>query len=103
MPGDQDARVAQHGPNYLDRCSPVRPPTAPETHPLAQGQATPWAREESPRPAWLPKRGRGRALVPAQSRRIALPSDPPGGARLPNRRSRRKWHSRRENSSLIDS
>ena len=49
MPGDQDARVAQHGPNYLDRCSPLRPPTAPETHPLAQGQATPWAREESPR------------------------------------------------------
>ena len=44
---------------------PTRPLSAPEAHPLAQGGPL------GPRPLapWVPKRGSGSALAPAQSRR----------------------------------
>ena len=44
---------------------PTRPLAAPEAHPLAQG-GPPGLRPLAP---WVPKRGSGSALAPAQSRR----------------------------------
>ena len=54
MPGDQDARVAQHGPNYLARCSPCGHP--PLQRPTRLPRLAPGPKRRA-LAAWVPKRG----------------------------------------------
>ena len=89
MPGDQDARAAPHASNGPGLQQPG--PAHRARDPPACRAALMGPRVEPPPLGRVPKRGRRRALVPANVvAEFALPFDLPGGARLPSRRSRRK-------------
>ena len=89
MPGDQDARAAPHGSDGPGLQQPGPHPALQRPTRLRAALMGPRG-EPSPL-GWVPKRGRSRALVPANVvAEFTRPCDLPGGARLPSRRSRRK-------------
>ena len=93
---------------------PMRPPTAPEAHPLAQG-CPPSGPERGAFATWMPGEAAAETLVPARSRRFHLRVNhglPPGGGQkgemvifdLRQQRQRAQWsaHSLATRSLALD-